>query len=111
MGDTVQVFARALDFVDVSGGHEAIQQAVAFADFGELRRQEQAHGFRERSIEPGAPFFRRGEAGAWRDELSGAQIARIEAAHAPMMQRLGYGPRGAEPLADARSAALQPSSV
>jgi hypothetical protein len=109
--DTVGVFARALEFAGVSAGDEAIRQAVGFADFAELRRQEQAHGFRERPIQPGGPFFRRGEAGAWRDELNGAQVARIEAAHAPMMHRLGYGPRGAEPLADARSAALQPSSV
>ena len=35
-------------------------------------------------------FFRRGEAGRWRDELTPEQVARIEAAHAPMMRRLGY---------------------
>ena len=64
---------------------------MTFADFGQLRGQEQEKGFRE-APRPyaGGNFFRRGEAGAWRDELSAEQIARIEAAHAPMMRRLGY---------------------
>jgi hypothetical protein len=47
---------------------------------------------------PGGTFFRRGEAGGWRDELSAEQVARIEAAHAPMMRRLGHALAGAMPL-------------
>jgi hypothetical protein len=35
-------------------------------------------------------FFRRGEAGAWRDELTPDQAARIAAAHGAVMRRLGY---------------------
>ena len=35
-------------------------------------------------------FFRRGEAGGWRDELTPDQATRIEADHASMMRRLGY---------------------
>jgi hypothetical protein len=107
--DTFAVFSRALAFAGVSGGDEAIRQAIAFANFAELRGQELRKGFRESPQRPGGPFFRRGEAGAWRDELTGEQVARIETAHAPMMRRLGYGPDGATPLADAQSAALQPS--
>jgi aryl sulfotransferase len=102
--DTLGVFSRALEFAGEPAGAAEIRQAVAFADFGELRRQEQENGFRESPQEPGGPFFRRGDAGAWRDELSAEQIARIEASHAPMMRRLGYGPQGAAPLADTRSA-------
>lgn len=99
--DTVGTLARALDFAGEPATDADVRRAVAFADFAELRRQEQQKGFRERPVRPGGPFFRRGEAGAWRDELTAEQIARIEAAHRPMMHRLGYGPAGAMPLARA----------
>ena len=52
-------------------------------------------------MRPGGLFFRRGEAGGWRDELNAEQVARIEAAHAPMMRRLGYELADAMPLARA----------
>ena len=60
------------------------QRAVAFADFAQLRQQEQDKGFRE-APRPHARgnFFRRGEAGGWREELTPEQVARIEAEHAP----------------------------
>jgi aryl sulfotransferase len=97
--DTAGMLARALAFAGEPATDADIRRAVAFADFAELRRQEENKGFRERPVRPGGPFFRRGEAGAWRDELTAEQIARIEAAHGPMMQRLGYGAAGAVPLA------------
>ena len=87
------VLSRAVAFAGRPATDEEIRRAVAFADFAELRRQEQARGFceapRQRS---GCGFFRRGEAGAWREELTTEQVERVEAAHAPMMKRLGYQP-------------------
>ena len=88
--DAADTLRRALAFAERPAADEQIQRAVAFADFAELRRQEQAHGFREAPAARPSEFFRRGEDGAWRDELTVAQVERIEAAHAPMMQRLGY---------------------
>jgi aryl sulfotransferase len=99
--DTVGTFGRALGFAGQPASDEDIRRAVAFADFAELRRQEQEKGFCESPRRPGGPFFRRGEAGAWRHELNAEQVAWIEAAHGPMMRRLGYGPAGAVPLARA----------
>jgi hypothetical protein len=92
--DTVATFRRALDFSGYPASDEDVRRAVGFADFAELRRQERNTGFRERSL-PGVPFFRRGENGGWRDELSTEQVARIEAVHGAMMRRLGYEPTGA----------------
>ncbi len=88
--DPIRTFRGALDFAGQPASDEEVRRAVAFADFAELRRQEQEMGFRERS-RPDVPFFRRGTIGAWRDELSAEQAARIETAHAAMMRRLGYG--------------------
>jgi aryl sulfotransferase len=97
--DTQAAFRKALDFAGRPATDENIARAVAYADFAELRRQEQDKGFAETPQRPGGLFFRRGEAGAWRDELTPEQVARIEAAHAPMMLRLGYELASAPPLA------------
>jgi aryl sulfotransferase len=96
--DTIGMFRRALDFAGRAASHEDIERAVAFAGFSEMRQQELNKGFRE-TPRPDGLFFRRGEAGAWRDELSADQVARIEAAHAPMMRRLGYKLASTLPLA------------
>jgi hypothetical protein len=100
--DTFGVFSRALDFAGLPASAENIRRAVGFANFAELRRQEENKGFSELPRPHlGGQFFRRGEAGAWRDELHADQVARIEAAHAPMMRRLGYEPASAMPFARA----------
>jgi len=89
--DTEGVFRRALAFAGRNASDEQITRAVRFARFEELKQQEDEKGFREAPVaRPGGQFFRRGETGAWRDELSTEQVARIEAAHARMMRRLGY---------------------
>lgn len=88
--NTVGTLRRALAFAGREAGDTDIARAVTFADFSELKRQETEIGFREAPPRTPRGFFRRGEAGAWRDELTAEQVARIEAAHAPMMQRLGY---------------------
>ena len=90
--DTVGTFTQALNFAGLSASKENIRRAVAFADFSELQKQERSKGFRELPWPDrgGRRFFRRGQAGAWRDELSAEQVAWIEAVHAPMMRRLGY---------------------
>ena len=94
---------RALAFAGQRASDEDIQRAVRFSDFAELKSQEVAKGFREApSREKVQLFFRRGEADAWRDELTAAQVARIEAEHAPMMHRLGYSLAFQEPLVGAR---------
>lgn len=89
--DTADVLRRALVFAGRTVSDEEIRRAVKFADFAQLQGQEKEKGFREApQAQPGGSFFRRGEAGGWRDELTPAQVARIEADHAPMMRRLGY---------------------
>jgi aryl sulfotransferase len=89
--DTEAVFRGALAFAGLEAQDEQIGRAVAFARFDELQRQEQDKGFREvPKPHEGGRFFRRGIVGAWRDELTADQVTRIEAAHAPMMRKIGY---------------------
>ena len=87
--DTLGMLRRALSFAGWPAGEDAMRRAVAFAAFAQLRQQEQDKGFRE-APRPGGNFFRRGEAGGWRDELSAEQAGSIESDHAGMMRRLGY---------------------
>jgi hypothetical protein len=88
--DTAAVLRRALQFAGQAATDDEIRRAVQFADFARLRQQEEEKGFREAPPQAGARFFRRGEAGGWRDELTPDQAARIVAAHGVVMRRLGY---------------------
>lgn len=89
--DTIGALSRALAFAGRPASEQEIKRAVTFADFTQLRQQELDKGFREAPRpQAGGNFFRRGEVGCWRDELTAEQVARIESEHAPMMRRLGY---------------------
>jgi hypothetical protein len=93
--DPVRHFAEALAFAGLTLPEAELARAVATADFDALRSQEAEKGFVEAAGKTNPrPFFRRGRAGGWRDELSAEQVARIEAKHADMMRRLGYEPVG-----------------
>ena len=95
--DTLGTFRRAMNFAGRDAGEQDILRAVGFSQFSELKTQEQTKGFSEAPRpQAGGNFFRRGEVGAWRDELTAEQVARIEAEHAPMMRRLGYELAGAQ---------------
>jgi hypothetical protein len=88
--DTAGRLTGAMAFAGCAVTDAEVRRAVRFADFGRLRQQEAEQGFREASRRSKRPFFRLGETGAWRRVLTSSQVARIEAAHAPMMRRLGY---------------------
>jgi hypothetical protein len=95
-----------LEFAGVDAADARLDHAARLTGFERLRRQERERGFREVfRPRPGQVFFRRGEAGGWRDELTPEQARRLEAAHAPMMQRLGYELAANEPTAGAREGA------
>jgi sulfotransferase family protein len=99
--DTVGTLSHALGFAGLPATDEKINRAVASCDFALLSQQEQENGFAE-APRLGAKFFRRGQVGGWRDDLTVAQVARIERAHGSMMRRLGYELSHANLLADTR---------
>ena len=89
--DALSALRGALAFAGRAASDDEMKRAVAFADFAQLRQQEQSKGFREAPRPHTAGnFFRRGTAGGWRDELTAEQAARIETSHAVTMRRLGY---------------------
>jgi aryl sulfotransferase len=99
--DPTRTLRRALAFAGISATDEDISRAVTLSDFTELQQQEQRSGFVEAWRCKRGKFFRRGEVGSWRDELTCEQVARIELHHGQMMRRLGYDLSYEVKLADA----------
>ena len=87
--DPVGVFGAALRFAGLEPDDGNVGSAVASARFDRLQSQEAGDGFRERPVAINQ-FFRRGIAGAWRDELAPALAEQIATDHQSMMDRLGY---------------------
>jgi len=87
--DTAATFAEAMAFAGQPISLEEAARAARLVDFSELQTQERERGFGEKPVKTEA-FFRKGQMGGWREELTAEQVERIEAAHAPMMARLGY---------------------
>lgn len=82
-------FTNVARFAGLPDDEERVARAIRHSSFGTLQQQEQKHGFRER---PGTAtsFFRKGEAGGWRRELTEAQVERIITDHGAVMRRFGY---------------------
>lgn len=89
LADPLAALRRVVDRLGWSAESAMLESAVRATRFELLHAAEQRHGFRERPTRS-QRFFRRGQSGGWRDELTAEQAARIEADHGPAMRRLGY---------------------
>lgn len=90
-----QVFGAVTRFLGLDPGEDRLHRAIEQSSFENLRRQEDAKGFVERS-EASERFFRSGRAGQWRTVLTPAQVQAIAAAHEIQMRRFGYLPLPAD---------------
>jgi aryl sulfotransferase len=89
--DPAKAFSAALTFLGLDFDAATLARAIDATRFEALQSQEIASGFRERESREHL-FFRRGRAGAWREDLSADQADRILADQGVMMRRLGYAP-------------------
>jgi len=87
--DPDAAFTRVLEHIGVPPDPERVARAVQFSSFGELRKQEEATGFVERSPNSDR-FFHSGGSGQWREELVPEAVERISADHAAVMREYGY---------------------
>lgn len=92
-----EIFTRAVRFAQLPDDPARIQKALRFSDIGELQKQEQSHGFKEKYHKT-KNFFREGKIGSWREVLSHQQVARIIRDHGAVMKRFGYLDDNNEPL-------------
>ncbi len=85
-----RVFSEAIRFTGLPMEMEQLRKSIRFSSFSELRRQEEATNFKERSPQQSGFFFRQGQVGLWRSALSLEQVHRIVADHSEIMKRFGY---------------------
>lgn len=65
-----------LAFLSVKPDRPKLAKAIKATSFEALKKQEQKHGFVERPA-GSQSFFTKGKAGAWREDLTPAQVGRI----------------------------------
>lgn len=95
--DALATFTKAAQFLGLSADAAAIARAVRASAFAALREQESVHGFGERPAGQ-SQFFRQGQSGTWRTQLTDAQIWQILSDHAPVMRRFAYLDDAGTPL-------------
>jgi hypothetical protein len=85
----LETFSAAIRFAGLDFGPKDVGAAIQKSSFGEMQKQEKEKGFKERPI--GAPsFFRKGEVGSWREQLTTEQVRQIIDAHGTVMRKFGY---------------------
>jgi hypothetical protein len=87
--DPAAAFTRVLKQIGVPVDPQRVARAVQFSSFGELRKQEDAVGFVERSPNT-ERFFHSGGSGQWRTELAPEAVAQIRGDHGKVMGEYGY---------------------
>ena len=95
--DPYRTLAHAARFLGLSDDTARIARAVRECGFERLRARERAEGFAERPTQMPA-FFRSGRVGAWRDQLSDAQVKQIIEDHGEVMRHFGYLDQQGHPM-------------
>lgn len=85
----METFTQAVRFLELPEDTERIARALRFSSFEELRRQEEAEGFCERTPNVES-FFRKGEIGSWREKLQPEHVRQLLVDHSDVMRRCGY---------------------
>ena len=88
--DSLAAFSKVIDFCGLEEDPVRIEKAVRFSQFEQAQKQEAEHGFGENLNPEKEFFFRKGQVGSWREELTPAMVRKLIAEHTPVMQRFGY---------------------
>lgn len=89
LGAPQRSFARLARFLRLEPSAAQLGAAIENSCFAALARQEAERGFNERP-KTAETFFRKGEAGQWKQALTKSQVADVVAVQGPMMMRFGY---------------------
>ncbi|MBM3549401.1 MAG: sulfotransferase domain-containing protein [Alphaproteobacteria bacterium] len=84
-------FGAITKFLGINAPRDRLDKAIKQSSFKVLKNQEKAKGFIERPAKAEA-FFRKGEAGQWRRDLTPEQVKRVVDDHREQMSRFGYVP-------------------
>jgi hypothetical protein len=92
IADPHHAFALMAEHLTLHPSARELAKAVELSSFARLQAQERTNGFRERSPNSTAGFFREGRAGQWREVLTATQIDAIARDHREQMERFDYLP-------------------
>jgi hypothetical protein len=84
--DTERGFRALLNFLKAPVRDGTLRRAIRASSFKELKKQERQKGFIERPAGMQS-FFTKGKAGAWREDLTPAQVARIREGFLPTIEK------------------------
>lgn len=84
-----ETFAKVVSFLNLPPDRQRLRNAIKFASFRELSRQEARSGFAEKS-QNAERFFRKGQAGGWRQIMTADQVQRVLEDHREALMHFGY---------------------
>lgn len=87
--DALGELRKIVKFLGWKLDEDRLRQAVEENQFKLLQKAEEQDGFSEQASS-GKAFFRRGQVGAWKDELDPELARQIERDHGEVMRRMGY---------------------
>ena len=87
----IKAFGSVARLLGLGKDKSRLRKAIQFSSFRELKKQELAEGFIEKSPNS-SHFFRKGSKNQWADALSDDQVAAIVDRHREQMLRFGYVP-------------------
>ncbi len=87
--DTLNTFTEIVGFCGLEIDESRVKKAIEFSDFKVLKKQEDEHGFKEKSHHS-QNFFREGKTGSWKDRLTQEQVKKIIDKNGKVMKELGY---------------------
>jgi hypothetical protein len=89
INDTLTTFSKAITFMGIEAETKQIEAAIAACSFEQLQKKEREEGFHEKNIRSPV-FFRKGQAGSWKEELNATQVEEIISNHKEIMTRYNY---------------------
>jgi hypothetical protein len=88
--DPINTFSEILIHAGIKPNKKRVEKAIELVSLANLKKQEDAKGFRESSPFAKNKFFGEGKSGGWQDKLTPNQIHRVEKNCQSMMKRFGY---------------------
>lgn len=82
-------FSNAVKAIGYQFSDEQIQEAISASDFSKVKAMETKYGFNQGSLAT-YPFFRKGEIGSWKNQLTSEQVTKIIQTQGIIMKRFGY---------------------
>jgi hypothetical protein len=86
-----KAFGSVARLLGMDSDRRRVRRAIQFSSFRELKKQELAEGFAEKSPNS-RHFFRKGTKNQWAEALSDEQVQKIVDRHREQMTRFGYIP-------------------